>query len=259
MKFIPKRLTQTADNSRGHFDAKDALKGSLLVIATLIGLYLAISASAHYLAENISDGFETNWLAKPYTMAFDTEEDSPPVPQHGADIFKRLTETPTLRDLNYRLVLIDTPLPNAFAFPGGGVGVTSGLFDLVESEAGLAFVLAHELAHHQKRHVLKKFWRSILWSTLLELGGLSGAERVLIFSESHYSREMEKEADLYALQLLLPLYGDNTDDYPEFFNKLLEQEEYGREQLTGDWLSTHPDLRKRVKYIKDALSAKPSP
>ena len=69
-------------------------------------------------------------------------------------------------DLPYPLQvnLVESETPNAFAFPGGKIVVFSSLLDSVQSENGLAFVLAHELSHFQNRDHLRGMGRSIVFT-----------------------------------------------------------------------------------------------
>ena len=145
------------------------------------------------------------------------------------------------------------PDPNAFALPGGGVGVTRGLLEKVESETGMAMVLAHELGHHAGRHSLKRIGRTLVWNTLLNvvLGGvdLSALELGLWLSESGYGREQERNADQFGMKLVHKIYG-HTQGALEFFE--LVQTESGQDD--SEWLaftSTHPLTTERISYLKD--------
>ena len=64
----------------------------------------------------------------------------------------RLAETSQLQDRRLEFVLLDSPQLNAFAAPGGIIGVNGGLFLHAQTEAEYASVLAHELAHLSQRH-----------------------------------------------------------------------------------------------------------
>jgi Zn-dependent protease with chaperone function len=70
--------------------------------------------------------------------------------------WRRQIQQPGLLPLPYRLSVLPTDVPNAFALPGGGVGVTRGLLLEVTTEIGLAMVLAHELGHHHHRHTVRR-------------------------------------------------------------------------------------------------------
>jgi len=85
-----------------------------------------------------------------------------------ADRLQRVVSVP---HAEWEFVVFEDEAPNAFALPGGKVGVHTGLFDVVQNEAQLAAVLGHELGHVTARHAGKRVSRSIVGSTL---GGIAG-------------------------------------------------------------------------------------
>src|SRR5690606_41050373 len=73
------------------------------------------------------------------------------------------------RDLPYEFVVLNNPVPNAWALPGGKIAVNSGLLAELDSEAELAAVLGHEIVHAAARHSAQQVERG----TLLQLGVLA--------------------------------------------------------------------------------------
>ena len=104
-------------------------------------------------------------------------------------------------DINYRFAVLETPDVNAFAAPGGYVFVTRGALGLMESESELAGVLAHEVGHVNRRHVIEGIRKSDFMREVRDQAGLTGstldravgAGANVLFSG--YSREDEAEAD----------------------------------------------------------------
>lgn len=249
MKYVAKPLSRTADISRGRFNVKDTLRGVLALALTLIALYLVVVFAAGWVANNISDDTEREWLAAPYTAAYATTSPQQATALARADAILKtlLANDDTLRDLNYQLVLFESSEPNAFAFPGGGIGVSRGLLDGIVTDEGMAFVLAHELEHHQQRHLLKHFFHRIAWAIALNIAGLTnnGLNGVLAFSEAGYSRELEKEADLKALRRVYAVYGDKN--FLEFFNNAPNDNNAYWQTLLG----THPLIKERLQYLNE--------
>lgn len=71
---------------------------------------------------------------------------------------------------DYQFQIVDDPIPNAFALPGGYVYVTRGILSLITTEDELACVMAHEIIHVTRRHSIKQLRNSIL-PRMLELPG----------------------------------------------------------------------------------------
>ncbi len=129
--------------------------------------------------------------------------------------------------LNWHFAVVDTDAINAFAMPGGFVIVTSGMLDLLSSEAELAAVLAHEIAHVNDRHYLKAMEKTQSLSLVGDIAGIAGdvyqakkgsavnenfsrnravAEKLINTTADLYSKGLERgdelEADSHAITLL---------------------------------------------------------
>lgn len=145
--------------------------------------------------------------------------------------------------------------PNALALPGGTILVFSSLAEILKTEGAAAMLLGHELGHFANRHHLKGFGRSLLFSlfTTFLLGqdaALSqGMQAGLAQIEVRHSRHQEKEADLYALDLLAQTYGHVTGAR-ELFNILNESEE---NQVLAGFFDTHPAPERRLAYLNQRI------
>lgn len=84
----------------------------------------------------------------------------------------RLQSVVSVPHAKWEFVVFEDATPNAFALPGGKVGVHSGLFQVVENEAQLAAVIGHELAHVTLRHAGKRLSRNAVRSTLGTIAGM---------------------------------------------------------------------------------------
>jgi Zn-dependent protease with chaperone function len=96
--------------------------------------------------------------------------------------------------------------PNAFALPGGVVVVTDALVTLVQDDAAVAAVVAHEVGHVHHRHVLRRLVGAGITGAAgtLIMGDVSGAVAAIpaTLADLAYSRDMEREADRHAVMLL---------------------------------------------------------
>lgn len=168
----------------------------------------------------------------------------------------------------YRFTVLDSDLPNAFALPGGYVTVTRGLLALMNDEAELAGVMAHEIAHVTARHSAERYSQatlaqlgaSILGSAtgsteLAELAG-SGAQLYLL----SYGRGQESEADAVGIRYLAAA-GYDPFAMSSFLRQLGRESELDSRidgRSTGAslpaYLSSHPRTEDRVQQAS-ALAA----
>ena len=127
-----------------------------------------------------------------------------------AEIGARLARYSARPDIAYRFTVLNSPVVNAFALPGGYVYVTRGLIALCNNEAELAGVLGHEIAHVTARHAAQRYSQAVTFGLgALALGWLFGDRGIGEIAEvggelflQSYSREHEYEADLLAVRTL---------------------------------------------------------
>jgi len=148
---------------------------------------------------------------------------------------------------------------NAFALPDNHLIVFSGLIEACENEAELAAVLAHEIAHMELKHIMKKLIAEVGLSVLLSSSNdhVAGAEIskevAKMLSSSAYSRNMEKEADLKGVDYMVNAE-INPEGMAEFFFMLSYFEPEATSQLA--WVSSHAESGERAKYILEYCKAK---
>ena len=160
------------------------------------------------------------------------------------------------RDFRYRVYVHDHPIPNAFAAPGGGIVVHSGLLEFAESENEVAMVLAHELAHHAHRDHLEGIGRSLVLAVILNavFGGNSGLDQLTGAGAQgltlKMSRDDEREADRLGLLLLDGRYG-HVGGALDFFERAGDQPG----GTPASWLSTHPLSSDRIERLRKEIDA----
>ncbi|MCC6474464.1 MAG: M48 family metallopeptidase [Burkholderiales bacterium] len=148
--------------------------------------------------------------------------------------------------------------PNAFALPGGTVVVTDALARLAQNDEQLISVLAHELGHVHGRHSLRLALQSAgaaalvaaLLGDAVSLAGIAVALPAALI-QAGYSRDLEREADDYALARLAAL-GIPGERFAEML-ALLEHERGGKRAAATsalDYLSTHPASAERIRRIR---------
>ncbi|MGH7027176.1 M48 family metallopeptidase [Brevundimonas sp.] len=160
-----------------------------------------------------------------------------------------------------RVRAVQAPFVNAFALPGGSILVTDDLIREAETPDELAAVVAHEVAHIEKRHVMQAVWRSLGVGLLLDavVGGGTGAgqQAVLLAGQAtdlRYGREAELEADQRG-QALLVGAGLSSQGMAPFFERMHGAGEDRRLEAAAEFVSTHPDSARRAQRARN--DAKP--
>jgi predicted Zn-dependent protease len=165
-------------------------------------------------------------------------------------------------NLPYAFKVVDVQEPNAVALPGGFIYVTAGLLDFVRSDHELASVLAHEVAHaalghgiEMQRRANRAMFLTILVAIFTQDPALAGGAQIMGGAiMSGYSRDLEREADLTAIE-----YVARTPYSPVGILTLLERLQR-RELMSGMPPDApggdHPQTTERVQYVTAALRAK---
>lgn len=142
---------------------------------------------------------------------------------------------------------------NAFALPGGHLVLYTGLITTAESPEALSGVIAHEIAHLEQHHVMKKLIKEVGISAITSLtSGGSGTiivkEMAKKLSSTSFDRSFEKEADLKATEYLIKAH-INPEPFAHFLYQHADTAQSVSKYLS--WISTHPDSKDRAKYILD--------
>ncbi len=186
---------------------------------------------------------------------------------------------------DYQIFITKDPTPNAKALPGGIILLNVGLISQMENEAQLAYIICHEMAHIKKHHLFQIYEKTMmakekeLNTTFSDRG----------YRQLQYSREFESEADAVGLQLYgntdykldeatktlgrlkdsntyhfkpvniaesLPIDSAKISKDSSLIAEIKEEQEklVLREEAFGDQFTSHPDLEKRMKALKEIIS-----
>ena len=168
----------------------------------------------------------------------------------------------------FTIKVIEDPTVNAFALPGGFFFVQSGLILKADTEAELAGVMAHEIAHVAARHGTRQATRGeiaqLATIPLIFMGGpaaygiYQAAGLLVPMSFLHFSREFESEADYLGVQYMYKTGYDPTA-FVDFFEKV-ETLEKRKPGTVSKLFATHPPTEARiVKSQKEIADLKPKP
>lgn len=174
----------------------------------------------------------------------------------------RLAANSDAPGLRYSFFVVPDDSINAFAAPGGFIGIHSGLMITAETEDEVASVVAHEIAHITQRHILRRFEQqkrmSLPMTIAMVAGALLGAydpsmgqaammavQAGGIQMQLDFSRSNESEADNLGMQMLVKS-GFDPQAMPSFFERLQQASRYYGGADVPEFLRTHPVTTSRI-------------
>ena len=200
------------------------------------------------------------------------EHEKLPILQNYVD--KILANWPEkLKGYDYRIQIIRDKSPNAMAVAGGNLYFTTGLIGMTENDAELEAVVAHEIAHVERRHSLRGYKSYLKKQQIAAVAGLaigliaannSNSDNVQIgaavaaiatgyaleFAQKGYERDLEQEADMFA-QIYLNKINETNKPMLSSLDKLAT---FTGSRIgfvpTANAYSSHPDLTSRINQLK---------
>ncbi len=167
--------------------------------------------------------------------------------------------------LPYEFKVVDSPVVNAFAVPGGFVYFTRGIMAHFNNEAEFAGVLGHEIGHITARHSAKQYSNQMLGQVLF-IGGLIVSEDFRNFADIasqgmgllflKFGRDNESESDMLGVDYSSQI-GYDAKEMADFFNTLKRMRDDSGQSMPT-FLSTHPDPADRYNKVKQMASTKQS-
>lgn len=195
--------------------------------------------------------------------------EDPILTEYVNEIGSRIAAQTNEGEHNFTFFVIDDPRINAFALPGGYVGIHTGLLEATRSEDELAGVLAHEIAHVTQRHIARAIHansRQSLLSTAIMLGALvagvtSGnsdviqagtvvAQGTAAQQQINFTRSNEYEADRIGIASLADA-GFDPYGMASFFSVLARQDTSNPNERMPEFLRTHPVTTARVSEARN--------
>jgi predicted Zn-dependent protease len=208
-------------------------------------------------------------------------ENDPLLFEYLENLIYELVTHSKLEDRRVELVVVNNASINAFAVPGGVIGVHNGLLLYAQTEDELATVLAHEIAHLSQRHFsrgveFRKKQAPINLAAMLAglvimataggdagMAAISASQALAQDSALRYSRSNEQEADRVGMQTLVDA-GMDPHAAPAMFERMLQASRYTGGDRIPEFMRTHPlsenriaDTRNRARqYPKSIRPAK---
>lgn len=259
-------LREAAPGTRFHDPARRQFRVGLVFVAGVaaVGLalalyFFALPAAAAVAAARVPVAWEARLgeaiieHVAPSSDRCDDAARQARIDAIAAAVLKPAQPTP----YTFRITVVNSPIVNAVAAPGGSIVVFRGLLDRTDSAEELAGVLAHELQHVLHRHATRAIFQHASAGILMAavVGDVSavvafGLEGARMLGDLSMSRQAEAEADRDGMRLLHDA-GIDTAGMVTFFEKLAARHgDPGR----GKYLMSHPAPQERLASLR-ALSA----
>lgn len=218
----------------------------------LVGPACSSAKKARELSEGVVDQIEAE---------FELLDERHPATVWGAALLDQIVTASAKhqnpRGYEYRLRVIEDPLPNAFTTPAGHIYLTTGLLATARSCAEIAGILGHEVGHVIEHHAVKRLRDTEAAGCMGEMvfgrGGASDAFAIggMILANTSFSREDEHEADEIGVQLAAEV-GYAPEAIIDFFERTAPQQ-----TEVGFW-STHPAGAERVAAVRALIEELPA-
>ena len=212
-------------------------------------------------------------IARDFRVRDPSYHDDPEIEDFLARLGSRLAQaTPGSRH-DFDFFVVRDPSINAFALPGGFVGVHTGLLTAAETESELASVLGHEIAHVTQRHIARMLGQQqqmqlpmmvalaaalLLGASRPDLasGAAAAAQAGAVQTQLSYSRDFEREADRIGLQAL-EAAGFDARAMAVFFERLQRVNRVMDDSTAPSYLRSHPVTTERIADAQNKAAGLP--
>jgi predicted Zn-dependent protease len=199
--------------------------------------------------------------------------DDPEISEYLSVLGARLAQaTPGARQ-DFEFFAVRDASINAFALPGGFVGVHTGLLNAAETESQLASVLAHEIAHVTQRHIARMLGQqqqmqlpmmAALAAAILlgrsrpdlAAGAAAATQAGAVSAQLAYTRDFERDADRVGLQALADA-GFDARAMASFFERMQRSQRVADDGTLPGYLRTHPISTERIADAQNKVAGLP--
>ncbi len=256
-RFAPGLVASVHDPQQRTLRIRLTIYAAMAAAGVVAGLYLwGIPGLAGVVAPHVPVAWEERLGQQVVsTLAPESKRCHEPVRLAAVEtLASRLLATVPDNPYTFRVLVVDSPMVNAFAAPGGFVVIFRGLLEETRTPEELAGVLAHEFQHVLQRHVTRAILQEASTGILISAvaGDLSGAmtyglEVARRLGTLRYSRGHEEEADVMGLRMMVAAHLD-PQGMVDFFQTLAAKHPDMPDSL--QYLSTHPQTGDRIQTLR---------
>ncbi|MEQ1592479.1 MAG: M48 family metalloprotease [Thiobacillaceae bacterium] len=198
--------------------------------------------------------------------------DDPEIEAYLENLGYRLVSVSSRNQRDFTFFVIQDHSINAFALPGGNIGVHTGLLLTAQNESELASVLGHEIAHVTQNHIARmvaaqsqSYWPTVAALALALLASranpnvagaaIASTQALSIQNQLNFTREYEREADRIGFETLAKA-GFDPRGMPSFFNKLQRANRLSDTNAPA-YLRTHPLTSERIADMEARAESTP--
>ncbi|MBI3581328.1 MAG: M48 family metalloprotease [Nitrospinae bacterium] len=232
-----------------------------LLVVLLIAATAVISYAAANNKEEAAIGEKYDQVVRKQLGAYPDDR----IQKYVSDMGQKLLASVEEPDFQFHFLVIDDPMINAFAVPGGYVYVARGMLAYLDSEAELAAVMGHEIGHVVGHHSYKQMQKS-LGDALLMVAGLgatvagggggqaaaawvTATSTLSALNSAGYGRDLELQADEFGL-IYSADAGYDPREQSVFFRELQFKERVSGVEYHG-FMASHPDTVERIVKSKE--------
>jgi predicted Zn-dependent protease len=227
----------------------------LVLVAIFFGLWFGLSQINYVDRADVEKFTKENEkklgeLILKTIKATQDELDSATVRPFIDSIGKRICETSDVDYSKIKIHVVKSSEVNAFALPDNNMVIYTGLIDYAKSAEEVAGVMAHEIGHMEKKHVMKKLGKEIGFAMLFTIAGGDAGYEILretarVLSSTAFDRQQETEADNFAVEAMAKADIDPSH-LGNFLFRLAKDHDMPEELV---WISTHPESKSRAAEI----------
>jgi predicted Zn-dependent protease len=198
--------------------------------------------------------------------------DDPEIETYLNQLGYKLVSVSTRNQREFNFFVVDDPSINAFALPGGNIGVHTGLLLTAQSESELASVIGHEIAHVTQDHIARmvaaqsqNYWPTLAALALALLAArsnpnvasaaITSSQALTLQNQLNYGRDYEREADRLGYEMLTRAAFDPRD-MSEFFGRMQRASRF-YEGNAPAYLRTHPITSERIADMEARSESAP--